>query len=47
MKADLEQAIASGMNDFLSKPVKIEQLQQTIESWLSEGSQVKSKLLDA
>ncbi len=46
MKADLEQAIASGMNDFLSKPVKIEQLQQTIEGWLSEGSQVKSKLLD-
>jgi signal transduction histidine kinase/CheY-like chemotaxis protein len=47
MKADLEQAIASGMNDFLSKPVKIEQLQQTIEGWLSEGSQVKSKLLDS
>jgi signal transduction histidine kinase/CheY-like chemotaxis protein len=47
MKADLEQAIASGMNDFLSKPVKIEQLQQTIEGWLSEGSKVKSKLLDA
>jgi CheY-like chemotaxis protein len=47
MKADLEQAIASGMNDFLSKPVKIEQLQQTIEGWLSEDSKVKSKLLDA
>jgi signal transduction histidine kinase/CheY-like chemotaxis protein len=46
MKADLEQAIASGMNDFLSKPVKIEQLQQTIEGWLSENSTVKSKLLD-
>ncbi len=47
MKADLEQAIASGMNDFLSKPVKIEQLQQTIEGWLSEDFKVKSKLLDA
>jgi signal transduction histidine kinase/CheY-like chemotaxis protein/CHASE2 domain-containing sensor protein len=48
MKADLEQAIAAGMNDFLSKPVKIEQLQQTIEGWLNEKeSKVKSKLLDA
>jgi CheY-like chemotaxis protein len=46
MKADLEQAIASGMNDFLSKPVKIEQLQRTIEGWLSEDSKIKSKLLD-
>jgi signal transduction histidine kinase/CHASE2 domain-containing sensor protein/CheY-like chemotaxis protein len=46
MKADLEQAIAAGMNDFLSKPVKIEQLQQTIEGWLSGGFNVKSKLLD-
>jgi signal transduction histidine kinase/CheY-like chemotaxis protein/CHASE2 domain-containing sensor protein len=47
MKADLEQAIASGMNDFLSKPVKIEQLQQTIEGWLREESNVKSKLLES
>jgi signal transduction histidine kinase/CheY-like chemotaxis protein/CHASE2 domain-containing sensor protein len=46
MKSDLEQAIASGMNDFLSKPVKIEQLQQTIEGWLS-GANIKSKLLAA
>jgi signal transduction histidine kinase/CHASE2 domain-containing sensor protein/CheY-like chemotaxis protein len=45
MKSDLEQAIAVGMNDFLSKPVKIEQLQQTIEGWLSTDSKIKSKLL--
>jgi signal transduction histidine kinase/CheY-like chemotaxis protein/CHASE2 domain-containing sensor protein len=45
MKSDLEQAIAVGMNDFLSKPVKIEQLQQTIEGWLSDSSQIKSRLL--
>jgi signal transduction histidine kinase/CHASE2 domain-containing sensor protein/CheY-like chemotaxis protein len=44
MKADLEQAITSGMNDFLSKPVKIEQLQQTIDGWLTEGAQTKRKL---
>jgi signal transduction histidine kinase/CheY-like chemotaxis protein/CHASE2 domain-containing sensor protein len=36
MQSDLEQALAVGMNDFLSKPVKIEQLQQAIERWLSQ-----------
>ncbi len=36
MQSDLEQALAVGMNDFLSKPVKIEQLQQVIERWLSQ-----------
>jgi signal transduction histidine kinase/CHASE2 domain-containing sensor protein/CheY-like chemotaxis protein len=35
MESDLEYALAVGMNDFLSKPVKIEQLQQMIEKWLS------------
>jgi CheY-like chemotaxis protein len=45
MRSDLEQALAVGMNDFLSKPVKVEQLQQTIEGWLSAGSNIKSKLL--
>jgi CheY-like chemotaxis protein len=34
MQSDCEQALAVGMNDFLSKPVQIEQLQQTIEQWL-------------
>jgi signal transduction histidine kinase/CheY-like chemotaxis protein/CHASE2 domain-containing sensor protein len=38
MQSDLEQALAVGMNDFLSKPVKIEQLQQVIERWLSQRS---------
>ncbi len=47
MRSDLEQALAVGMNDFLSKPVKVEQLQQTIEGWLSAGSNIKSKLLAA
>jgi signal transduction histidine kinase/CHASE2 domain-containing sensor protein/CheY-like chemotaxis protein len=45
MRSDLEQAIAAGMNDFLSKPVKVEQLQQMIEGWLSQSSKIKSKLL--
>ncbi len=34
MESDMEYALAVGMNDFLSKPVKIEQLQQMIEKWL-------------
>jgi two-component system, sensor histidine kinase and response regulator len=44
MRSDLEQALAAGMNDFLSKPVKVEQLQQTIEGWLSQDPKIKSKL---
>jgi signal transduction histidine kinase/CheY-like chemotaxis protein/CHASE2 domain-containing sensor protein len=34
MESDMEYALAVGMNDFLSKPVRIEQLQQMIEKWL-------------
>jgi signal transduction histidine kinase/CheY-like chemotaxis protein/CHASE2 domain-containing sensor protein len=34
MPADLDRALAAGMNDFLAKPVKVEQLQQVIERWL-------------
>ncbi len=34
MESDMEYALSVGMNDFLSKPVKIEQLQQMIEKWL-------------
>jgi CheY-like chemotaxis protein len=40
MQSDLEQALAVGMNDFLSKPVKIEQLQQVIEKWLSQRTRL-------
>lgn len=40
MQSDLEQALAVGMNDFLSKPVKIEQLQQAIERWLSQRTRL-------
>jgi CheY-like chemotaxis protein len=46
MQSDLEQALAVGMNDFLSKPVKIEQLQQVIERWLSQRSRLPSPIGD-
>lgn len=34
MKGDRERAIASGMNDYLAKPVSIEQLKIAVERWL-------------
>jgi signal transduction histidine kinase/CheY-like chemotaxis protein len=34
MESDMEYALSVGMNDFLSKPVRVEQLQQMIEKWL-------------
>jgi signal transduction histidine kinase/CheY-like chemotaxis protein/CHASE2 domain-containing sensor protein len=46
MQSDLEQALAVGMNDFLSKPVKIEQLQQVIERWLSQRSRLSFPISD-
>lgn len=35
MAGDREQCIASGMDDYLSKPVTIEQLEAMLEKWLS------------
>lgn len=36
MAGDREQCIASGMDDYLSKPVTIEQLEVMLEKWLSD-----------
>jgi signal transduction histidine kinase/CheY-like chemotaxis protein len=47
MQSDLEQALAVGMNDFLSKPVKIEQLQQAIERWLSQRTRLPFEIAEA
>lgn len=34
MKSDEEECIRAGMDDFLSKPVKLDQLQRMIEKWI-------------
>jgi PAS domain S-box-containing protein len=36
MKGDMEMCLEAGMNDYLSKPVKPEQLAQAIERWVSD-----------
>lgn len=36
MKGDRERALASGMNDYLAKPVSIEKLKLSVELWLKE-----------
>ncbi len=37
MKGDRERAMASGMNDYLAKPVSIEQLKSAVERWLKDS----------
>jgi PAS domain S-box-containing protein len=43
MKGDRERAVASGMNDYLAKPVPIEALKRCVELWLKK-SQVRAYL---
>ena len=34
MKGDDQKCYEAGMNDYLSKPVRLEELQQKLEKWL-------------
>jgi CheY-like chemotaxis protein len=37
LRGDREEALAAGMDDFISKPVKVEQLSEVLSSWVSKG----------
>lgn len=39
MKGDEERCLASGMDDYLSKPVRLSDLRQMLDRWLPAGSQ--------
>ncbi|MGC8784162.1 MAG: response regulator [Armatimonadota bacterium] len=42
MKEDVQQCLASGMDDYLSKPVKMEVLQEMLEKWQNPDSPTES-----
>lgn len=47
MSSDKEQAIATGMNDHIAKPINIEQLFRTLERWLPKTPSVTDQPVQA
>jgi CheY-like chemotaxis protein len=45
MQGDVEKCLAAGMDDFISKPVHVENLRRALERWM-RNSQPEPKLVE-